>query len=500
MNSNAVKPSRSRRRTWLLRGAAIAIGLAPFVLLELCLQLAGVSPRDPAPLPGVVDLHQLRPLFELSADGERMEIAAERLGLFRPASFPVQKSPQTYRIFVLGGSTVQGRPYATETAFSTWLQLSLEAADPARRWEIVNCGGASYASYRVGKILDEVLQYAPDLIILYTGHNEFLEDRHFAPVRDYPPFVQRLVAVGTRLKTVQFARSLIHNPAEKSPVTVMPEEVIARLDRSGGLDRYQRDPAWRRGVAVSFAHHLEAMVIACERADVPLIGCVPGTNLRDTPPFKFQDAPGLSADRLTAFHRHFDAALAGVGNEQQQIDHLRRALEIDPQHAGAAYLLGRHLLERDPDEAAHWLRVAEDNDICPLRITSDMRQTTRDIFRRHAVPTVDVAAMVARRSPDGIPGDDLFVDHVHPTIGGHQQIAAALFDRMQQLGIVERSEGYAERKKKLFEAHLATLDEAYFGRGRQRLEALRQWAAGRVRSADNKTIRPANTAAAARGK
>ena len=44
---------------------------------------------------------------------------------------------------------------------------------------MINCGGVSYASYRLGPILDEVLGYEPDLIMLYTGHNEFLEARTY---------------------------------------------------------------------------------------------------------------------------------------------------------------------------------------------------------------------------------------------------------------------------------------------------------------------------------
>ena len=64
---------------------------------------------------------------------------------------------------MLGGSTVQGRPFSIETAFSTWLELSLTAADPSRIWQVVNCGGVSYASYRLAPIVDESSCYKPDL-------------------------------------------------------------------------------------------------------------------------------------------------------------------------------------------------------------------------------------------------------------------------------------------------------------------------------------------------
>ena len=85
--------------------------------------------------------------------------------------------------YCLGGSTVQGRPYAIETSFTTWLELNLRTADPRYQWEVVNCGGVSYASYRLVPILRELLAYEPDLFIICTGHNEFLEDRTYASVK-----------------------------------------------------------------------------------------------------------------------------------------------------------------------------------------------------------------------------------------------------------------------------------------------------------------------------
>ena len=110
-----------------------------------------------------------------------------RQGFFRPESFASHKGSREFRIFCIGESTVQGNPWGIETAFSTWLELSLRAADPSREWQVVNAGGISYASYRLSPIVAEVLQYQPDLLILCVGQNEFLEDRTYAPLRDAQP-------------------------------------------------------------------------------------------------------------------------------------------------------------------------------------------------------------------------------------------------------------------------------------------------------------------------
>ena len=44
---------------------------------------------------------------------------------------------------------------------------------------MINAGGISYASYRVAVVIKELARYEPDLFIIYTGHNEFLEERTY---------------------------------------------------------------------------------------------------------------------------------------------------------------------------------------------------------------------------------------------------------------------------------------------------------------------------------
>src|SRR5690606_6623553 len=136
------------------------------------------------------------PLFVANPETGNYEIPEARQVYFRPESFPIRKGLGEYRIFCLGGSTVQGRPYSVETSFTTWLEISLHAADPSRKWNVVNCGGVSYASYRLAPILEEVLRYEPDMIVLCTGHNEFLEDRTYRGVKATSPQVAWLLGQG----------------------------------------------------------------------------------------------------------------------------------------------------------------------------------------------------------------------------------------------------------------------------------------------------------------
>jgi hypothetical protein len=72
-------------------------------------------------------------------------------------------------------------PQDDTTSFPGWLREILLSADSSKKWEVVNAGGVSYASYRVASLMDGLSDYEPDLFVVYSGHNEFLERRTYAP-------------------------------------------------------------------------------------------------------------------------------------------------------------------------------------------------------------------------------------------------------------------------------------------------------------------------------
>ena len=108
----------NRRRCWGFRLAAVALGLSVFAVLEMICILGdwGRITEYEDPFVGFTDIH---PLFVLDEENEQYGIPQSRLKFFATDSFPAHKSPETFRIFCLGGSTVQGRPYSAPTAFTT---------------------------------------------------------------------------------------------------------------------------------------------------------------------------------------------------------------------------------------------------------------------------------------------------------------------------------------------------------------------------------------------
>jgi len=138
-----------------------------FVALELLLFAFGVQPilyeADP-----YVGFTSSIPLFVQEERGDGVEVmvrAMNKKDFFNAQEFPAEKGGDAFRIFCVGGSTTYGRPFGDNSSFCGWLRELLPAIDSSRQWEVINAGGISYATYRVALLMEELLNYEPDLFI-----------------------------------------------------------------------------------------------------------------------------------------------------------------------------------------------------------------------------------------------------------------------------------------------------------------------------------------------
>ena len=459
---------KSPRKRILFRFGAVLIGLLPLLIFELVLVSIGWQPAS-----GVVDPYVgfsgIRPLFVKNESQTKYEIASNRAPLFQPDSFSVIRGDNEFRIFCVGGSTVQGRPFSIETAFPKWLELSLEATDSSRDWKVINCGGVSYASYRLAPIVDEILGYQPDLIVLYTGHNEFLEDREYAPVHQTAPWVARTHARLSASRTYSFLRQqFLSNETTAANTKLMPVDAEARLDFRGGLEKYKQDDVWKQSVGSHFRHNLRRMISAAQSQAVPIIMMNPVCNLKDVAPFK--SVSDLKLTELGLFEM----------SASERIAKLESLLPENARHAELHFQLGQaYLLAGETALATTHLLAAKEEDICPLRATEPIYDAIAKVQRNSAVPMVDIRAFFESKATNQLPGVESLIDHVHPTIHGHQQIAGLLLEEMKQQALVN---GITDKAKQaaLFERHLESLDFMYFQRAKDRLAGLQRWAEGKV--------------------
>ncbi|MEY2427236.1 MAG: hypothetical protein QOJ40_121 [Verrucomicrobiota bacterium] len=482
LKSRVQSPKSKMSKRALFRLCALLLGLMPLIMLEGALRIfhIGGHPNSSDPLSG---FNRNFPLFE--RHGTVYRTAHSREPFFPAQEFPATKPPNTFRIFCLGGSTVHGHPYQSPTAFPAWLQIELAGADPARAYQAINCGGVSYASYRLRPIVREILDYQPDLIIIATGENEFLEDRTYQSLKARPVLWARAQDAAYSLRLVTVARDWLWSldrktgRGEGSGKPPLSREVKTRLDDRSGYASYHRDEAWHERVKMQFEESMRAMVKMCNTARVPIMLVKLGSNLRDCPPFKSEHKAGLSASDEAVWQKHFEAATAAEKTDPNEALALYlKAEALDGEYALLAFRIAR-VLDRlgRKSEALNYYLKAKDQDICPLRLIKPHEEVLAAVAAETKIPLVDVATLIASRGPDQIPGNDCYLDHVHPTIGGHQKMAQAIAAEMVSVGIISRAGTWPEPERcAAYGRQLAGLGPAYFSDGRRRVEWLEGWA------------------------
>ena len=433
--------------------AAITVA-ALFAVVEIMLMALGVRPvlfdEDP-----YVGFSSYIPLFVEQADpnGNRLMVTAEnKLRFFNPQQFAAKKQTDTYRIFCAGGSTTFGRPYDDMTSFCGWLRAMLPKADPSRRWELINVGGVSYASYRVALLMEELIRYEPDLFIIYSGHNEFLERRTYGRVVGTPAAVRGLGAIMSRTRTYTAVKHVVDamgEPADVAPDrrTYLPGEVETILEASAGPESYRRDAALREQVLSHYRYNLMRMVDIARSAGAEVILVTPGSNLRHCSPFKSQHRDGLSNPQRNNWQVQFDHAgeAYAAGKWDEGLTAIEEAIAVDDRHAHGHYLRGHILWELQRyDEANEAFTRAMDEDVCALRAPTSIVDIVGEVAREQNVPLVDFVAILEGLAEHATPGEEEFLDHAHPTIEGNRRLALAILDAMSEKGIVHPADGWGD--------------------------------------------------------
>jgi tetratricopeptide (TPR) repeat protein len=231
-------------------------------------------------------------------------------------------------------------------------------------------------------------------------------------------------------------------------------------------------------VFAQYDESVRAMVAACQAARVPIVLVRLGSNLRDCPPFKSEHRAGLAPESEADWQAAFDLATAAEKSDPgRALQCYLDAAKIDGEHALLNFRIAR-VLDRigRTREALTYYERARDEDICPLRIMSPLEKILSRIAADTRTPLIDAAALIAARTPDGIPGNDWYLDQVHPTIRGHQLIAEALAAEMRTRGFVAPSTTWAdEQRRESYARQLAAVGPVYFADGRRRVAWLDQW-------------------------
>ena len=439
MDENDSSPGKLRdnipaRRLWLFRiFAAVVIPLLVIGGLELGLRLSGYG-------------YPTSFFVKTKIGGVDYYVPNDRFGyrFFPPAlartpvslRMLVTKPAGTYRIFVFGESAAMGDPDPT---FGSWryLQVLLHERFPGTDFEVVCVAMTAINSHVILPIARECARRDGDLWIIYMGNNEMVG-----------PFGAGTV-FGSRVAGINVIRASL--AVKSTRLGQLMESLMQKLgDHSStpktwsGLNMFKDhqlrydDPNRLRAYA-NFKKNLDDILRAGQNAGVPIILSTVGSNLKDCAPFASLHSAGLSETQKTDWDEIYQEgiALEAAGDYSGALKKYEQAAAIDPQYAELHFRAGRcQLALTNSEPALNDFELSRDDDTLAFRADSRINQIIEDAAQSKAnqgVYFLDAAQMLAKDSPDKIPGNELFYEHVHLDFDGNYLLGRAFAEQTLKL-------------------------------------------------------------------
>ncbi len=408
----------------------VAVCLIVFTIFEIGFWAAGM-PRlleTEDPFKGFSNLVSA---FEREGDVYRTRRAIAD-STINDQSFRVEKPQNGVRIFCLGGSSSYGFPWNAEAAFGGVLADALTASHPKLSVEVVNASGLSYAMHRVNIVADELLAYEPDIFIVYSGHNEFVEPALFEALKEQGSTRTRLEYMLAHSRVYAGMHKLITSQRVTNQGTTAIFDAHVRRDQSRVYL-----PVEKKAIVAEFHARLERLVGRAKDSGVRVLLATVPCNQSEWRPEKSATGAAVSAADIERWRRFTRSGRESLN--QREFDaaasEFEQAIRIAPDHAESHFLLARAYEGLEQWELAReQYRLACDLDVSPARRVSAINEAIRSIGQKQDVLVVDLDAIFEEHSENGLVGFNLIEDYVHPTPEGHELIAWHLWDAMEQAG------------------------------------------------------------------
>lgn len=372
----------------------IIIPLLFFVLLEIGLRIFNYGNDDRIWVDISEDMQILNP--EL---GYRYFFTTQNLPFSVESFIYKEKKENSFRVFVVGASSAAGYPYLSSASFSKFIRKKLEILYPDKIIEVANFSMSAINSYTVRDLMPELLQKEPDLILIYLGHNEYYGALGVGSLESLGSsrFIVNTTLWLNKFKTVELLRNIVKafSGAFTSDSEITGGTMMAQLAQDK-LIEYNSEIYWD-GI-YQFEGNLRDILSMCKEANIPVIASTVASNLKDQKPFVSADSPNyLSADEV--------------------------------------YNLAKEsLLKNEPDSTKNLFIYAKELDVLRFRAPEEINKTILRLGSEFNYSVIKSDSLLNIRSNDGIVGNELMTDHLHPNVKGYQLIGNLFFTEMNKKG------------------------------------------------------------------
>ncbi len=346
------------------------------------------------------------------------------------------KAPGTVRIFVFGESAAFGDPQS-DFGLPRMLQAWLSLRYPGVHFEVVNAGMTAINSNVILPIAQDCAQADGDIWVLYMGNNEvvgpFGAGTVFGSQTAPLPLVRASIALQST-KTGQLLNSFRQ----------WMEKPVNGRQEWGGMAMFLNqqvradDPRMKR-VYDHFQKNLAAILKTGRDKGVGIVASTVAVNLKDCAPFASSCRTADSNEQVKELKRlcELGSAALAAGNIQGALRDFSDAEQIDDTVAEIHYQKAKCelALNRAP-EAQKEFGLARDLDTlrfrCDGRLNNLIRSTVSGLGDKEVL-LADADRVLTEQSPDGLPGDNYFYEHVHLNFHGNFLLAKTIAEQVEKL-------------------------------------------------------------------
>lgn len=326
--------------------------------------------------------------------------------------FFIKKRPNTYRVFVLGGSSAAGYPFMPLGSFSRYIRQRLEQNYPKTNIEVVNISLTATNSYTILDLIPDVLKQKPDLILVYAGHNEYYgalgigSMESLGKSRTIVNFVLSL----NKFKTIQFLRNLIKDAASLLPDSNSKTSGTLMSKMAENQKIEYGSEVFELGIQ-QFKENMSDVIKLVKKNNVPIILSTLVSNLKDQPPFIYN-----------ATSNKYNAKL--IYNKAKE-----------------KYALSNFV------EADSLFRLAKDYDQLRFRAPERINKVINNFETTFNIPVLR-ADSILRESIEGkIIGDNLMVDHLHLSLEGNKILGEIFYDKINKFNLLPEGKSIYDYSK-----------------------------------------------------
>ena len=340
--------------------------------------------------------------------------------------------PGTLRICLLGGSETMGAP---DPSFGLGRQLEfmLQSRYPRHPVEVINMAFDGGNSHVLREVARDLKRLQPNVVVVLAGNDEVAGP--YGPAsglgrfQHSAPLIRPMVLFSrTRLSQLCIAAVNRLFPARTDLNAWRSQEPVTLKGRMSPED--SRLNSVRR----LFRANLTSILRVAAKSSPAVIVCTVPVNLRDCPPFSTSYLDDEAAAQQVRETLRAAIAAETATNHADAARLYADVIRRHPTHAEALFRAARLALrDNHTAEAAALFSRARDADAIRLRADSRLNAIVRECAIDASASLLDAEALFAIRSPQGIPGRELFLDHIHFTFAANHLLASALLDRMEFL-------------------------------------------------------------------